>query len=443
MRADDIRDIASESGVVATLLVHPDYAFYSEHLQPKHFTSIENRFIYEAIVGLCEKGIEKVDAYNIISSLKSKYPDKREEDMVTVQIVNELINMTDSIARHTIEEYKLLVDNVVMSALRRELFNKLRQCESLCVSSQEPEIEQKIYSILDNTMLEFGTVNHIPQFKDVIDDVWERIVAGHGGDGASGIPFKFPTLNHYTTLEPGELFIFAAENKQGKSIMMLNCAYDLLCNGYKVLYIDSELSKKLFACRMLSHITGIEFRRVKSGDLSKEEFTALDAAREQLKQLPFTHVYMPMFDAQSIYTAVKKIRHTQGIDVLIIDYFKGSGEGDAFASYQELGRLVDMVKNKICGDMNIAGLGAAQATTAGRVADSAKISRNASTIAMLQDKSEEEIERDGAACGNKKIRVILNRNGMQHQDGEYIDVRFHGNTILFEEAQQHADIEQF
>ena len=29
------------------------------------------------------------------------------------------------------------------------------------------------------------------------------------------------------------------------------------------------------------------------------------------------------------------------------DYFKGKGEGDAFDSYQELGRFVDMVKNQI------------------------------------------------------------------------------------------------
>ena len=34
--------------------------------------------------------------------------------------------------------------------------------------------------------------------------------------------------------------------------------------------------------------------------------------------------------------------------------------------YQELGSLVDMVKNQICGDMNIAGIGAAQATSTGK-----------------------------------------------------------------------------
>lgn len=87
--------------------------------------------------------------------------------------------------------------------------------------------------------------------------------------------------------------------------------------------------------------------------------------------------------------------------------------------------------------MNIAGIGAAQATESGRVADSAKIGRNASTIILLQDKTPEEVERDGPQCGNKKLRVVLNRNGAQMAPDEYIDVSFTGNIINYEEAQQH------
>lgn len=93
--------------------------------------------------------------------------------------------------------------------------------------------------------------------------------------------------------------------------------------------------------------------------------------------------------------------------------------------------------------MNIAGIGAAQATAAGRLADSAKIARNASTIIMLQDKTAEEIEADGTECGNKKLRVVLNRNGIQHAAGEYLDLQFSGNHILYEEAKQHCPIDPF
>lgn len=96
-----------------------------------------------------------------------------------------------------------------------------------------------------------------------------------------------------------------------------------------------------------------------------------------------------------------------------------------------------MVKNQICGEMKICGIGAAQATATGKVADSAKIGRNASTIALLQDKTPDEMEVDGPECGNKKLRIVLNRNGMQHAPSDYIDMYFDGNHILYEEAKQH------
>lgn len=285
-------------------------------------------------------------------------------------------------------------------------------------------------------MLEYSTANEVPQYKDLIDGCWEEIKSRQG-NGYAGIPFKFKTLNEYATIEPGELFIFAAEAKQGKSMMLLNCAIDLLKQDLAVLYLDSELNTRLFTARVLAHLSGVEYKKLTSGAYSEEELKRIEQAREWMKTRKFTHIYIPMFDQQSIYSAVKKVYHTQGIDVLIVDYFKGSGDGDAFDSYQELGRFVDLVKNKICGDMGICGVGAAQATVNGKVADSAKIGRNASTIALIQDKTPEEIEADGAECGNKKLRVILNRNGMQHASGEYIDFQFDGNHILYEEAKQH------
>lgn len=220
-------------------------------------------------------------------------------------------------------------------------------------------------------------------------------------------------------------------------MMLLNCAVDLLKQGLSVLYLDSELNTRMFTARLLAHLTQIEYKRLTAGNYSKEEAARIDEAIRWIKEQSFTHIYIPMFDPQTIYTAVKKVEHLQGLDVLIVDYFKGKGEGDAFDSYQELGRFVDLVKNQICGKMNIAGIGAAQATASGKLADSAKIARNASTIAMITDKSPEEIDIDGAECGNKKLRVIYNRNGMQMAQDEYIDLRFDGNHILYEQAKQH------
>ena len=80
---------------------------------------------------------------------------------------------------------------------------------------------------------------------------------------------------------------------------------------------------------------------------------------------------------------------------------------------------------------------AARAYNSASQADSAKIGRNASTIAVITNKTQEEIREDGEECGNKKLKIILNRNGSQHAEGEYIDLMFKGDNILYEEAKQH------
>ena len=428
--------IESEAGIIATLIHHPEFSFYSENLLPNHFVNKENRYIYLAIRDLARQEITTIDPYNIIEYLSSRESTRRISDELSIDQLFTVMDTSDSICRHSVEEYRLLVNNVLDAAFRRDTYRKLKECQDLCGETSEDNIKQKIYTMLDDVMMEFSTTAEVPQYKDVIDRCWEEIKSRQG-TGYAGIPFKFPALNEYATIERGELFIFGAEQKQGKSMMLLNCAVDLLKQDLAVLYLDSELNTRLFTTRILAHLSGIEYKRLAAGTYSAEEEAKIHEAKEWLKTRKFTHLYIPMFDQQSIYTAVNKVKHTQGLDVLIVDYFKSRGDGDAFDSYQELGRFVDMVKNQICGEMNIAGIGAAQATVSGKLADSAKIARNASTIAMISDKTPEEIESDGAECGNKKLRVTVNRNGMQMAQGEYIDLWFNGNHILYEQAKQH------
>lgn len=442
MRASDITCIESEAGIIATLFRHPDFAYYSEDLLPQHFSDPCNRYMYLAISILVRRDITCVDAFNILEALNSSESTRSYPTALTAESINEFYENSVGIARDSVEEYKLLVANVMDAAFRRDMFDMLLDCQKMCCDLGTKNIEQKVYTALDDVMMDFSTTSEIPQFKDVADELWAEIVARQGNDH-SGIPFKFPELNKYATIEPGELFIFAAEAKQGKSMMLLNEAVDLLRRDLAVLYIDSELNSRMFMTRLLAHITGLPFGRVKNGGYSESEAYQLEDARQWLKSKKFTHLYMPIFDGPSLYKAVKKVMHTQGIDVLIVDYFKGSDQGDAFSNYLELGKLTDMVKNSICGDMNIAGIGAAQLNSAGRVADSAKIGRNASTIAVITDKTPDEIAMDGAECGNKKLRVILNRNGAQMSEDEYIDLSFQGNLVSYEQAVQHRTIEPY
>lgn len=204
MKAEDINSIESESGIIASLIHNPELSFYSEYLLPNHFTNKENRCIYTAICDLVRKGIMTIDPYNIIEDLNSSEATRKFADELSVDKLQELVEMSDVLARNTVEEYKMLVANVLDSAFRRDMFSMMREGQALCYDRTVENVEQKIYNLVDGVMTEFSTANDIPPYKDVVDDCWEEIQTRQK-NGFAGIPFKFKALNEYATIEPGEL----------------------------------------------------------------------------------------------------------------------------------------------------------------------------------------------------------------------------------------------
>lgn len=435
MKAEDINSIESESGIIASLIHNPEFSFYSEHLMPNHFTNKENRCVYTAICDLARKGIKTIDPYNIIEDLNSSEATRKYSEELTVGKLQELVEMSDILARNSLEEYKMLVSNVIDAAFRRDAFSKLKDCMDLCARREVTDLERKIYSAIDEIMIDYSTVDDVPEFKEVVDELWKEIEDHQDGRDA-GIPFKFPKLNEYVRIEQGELVVVGAPAKGAKSMFMLNEAVDILRQGKTVFYLDSELSSRLFLCRLISHLTGIEFSRVRSGRYDEEEEQQIKYQLEWVKRQNLVHMYLPIFDKQTIYTAVKKVSHRFGkLDVLIVDYLKPTGNStEAYTVYSELGNLTDLIKNEICGKLGIAGLAAAQLNGNNKLADSAKISRNASTIILMTEKTPEECEEDGEGSGRKKLFVAQNRNGMQHVEGEWINLDFNGNICLLEES---------
>lgn len=435
MRAEEINSIESEAGVIASLIKKPELIFYSDFLLPNHFTDKANRLVYTAIQDLVNRGITTIDPYNILEDLNSSEATRKLAEGLSVNRLQELVDMSEVLARSTRTEYEMLVTNVMNAAFRRDTFNALKECETVCLNGKSVNVGKKIYELIDNVMVEFSTTDDVPEFSEQVDQLWTEIKAHQDGQDA-GIPFKFPTLNEYVTIEQGELVVVGAPAKGAKSMFMMNEAIDILKRGKSVMYIDSELSSRLFLCRVLSHLTGIEFSRIRSGTYGNDEEARILESLDWLKNQKLVHIYMPIFSMDTIYASVKKVSHKFGkLDVLIVDYLKPTGNSeDAYAVYGELGKLTDMIKNDICGAMGVAGLAAAQLTSAGKLADSAKIARNASTILLMVDKTSDDIEVDGYGSGNKKLIVAQNRNGMQHVSGEWINLDFVGNFCTLNEA---------
>lgn len=335
----EIKDVAAEACVISSVLLKPELIYYSEHLKPNHFTVEENAWLYWAVRDLVTKGHTQIDTYSVVNTLYKKEAIRaKTEKLITVTLLNELFEDASEIARVSNIEYVAEVDKVIDCAIRRDVCKMADELKNIACNKEEDDIEGKAYTLLDSTMAKFSLANELPEVADIADEMLEKIMSGK-----TGIEFKWPALNDYVRVKPGELVIFGAGPKQGKSMLLLNETVDLLKKGYAVLYIDSELNTQMFMTRMFSHLAGIEYRRLEDGVYSQDELERLMNAKEWLKTKTLTHLYVPIFDEQTVYTTTKRLRNMGKLDILVVDYFKSSKD-EAYANYAELGRFVDLVK---------------------------------------------------------------------------------------------------
>lgn len=442
MEISELSDIQSESGVIGTLIYHPEFILHTDYLHPGYFYGVENGCIYWAIQELYKSGITNIDAYNISNKLQSHKSVQKTIEKYNLPSVQEFVDLYKETARHTIEEYKMLADNIVTLAFKRDLVKTLNQLTSDCFHPDYglDKLNNIVYGELDNLTQKYIATNEIHTLGSSIDDIWSEIVNRRTSDGMYGIPSKYKLFADYYTYEPGELVVIQAKYKQGKSVFLMNEVVHKLKNGVPTLVVDSEMPTRLYTERLISHLTGIEMKRIKNGKYSDEEAAIIKKWIGWLKEQPFVHIYNPNMSDDKLYSICKMLKRKMGLTFIVYDYLK-SNETSSSDNYNVLGAKCDFLKNNIAGELDLAVLAACQLNRNGEVADSIKINRYLSVGIKWEYKTQEMIAKDGIKCGNAFAKIYVNRLGRQmleDDDEDYIDFVFDGDRMTIVEAEQHA-----
>ena len=437
----DIYDAQAESGVIATLVYHPEYIMHSDYLKAGYFFSSDNGCIYWAIQELYKKGIDNIDAFNLSNVLASHPAVQRTVEKYNLPAMEEYISMCDVVARHTLEEYILLAKTVTTFAFKRDMSRLTTEINKYCHDRTIDlgVLNETVYKKLSTLTEKYLVSNEIQMFGDVSDNLWSEICDRRNDTGTYGIPSKYASLNEYFTYEPGEVVMVQAKYKQGKSVFLLNETVHKLKNGVPTLVIDTEMSDRLYMERLISHVSGVEVKRIKNGRYTEEEGERIREAREWIKNQPFVHIYDPDLTDDKMYSICKILKFKMGLQFVVHDYVK-SNETSTSDNYNILGAKCDFLKNKIAGELNLAVLSACQLNRNGEVADSMKINRYLSVGIKWFIKSPEQLLTDGAECGNAGLKIYVNRLGQQMPEDDetiYIDFFFEGDKMNIVEAKQH------
>lgn len=437
----ELSDIQSESGIIGTLIYHPEFILHTDYLLPSYFYGTENGCIYWSIQELYRDGITNIDAYNISNKLQSNKGVSKTIEKYNLPSVQEFMELYKETARHTLEEYKLLANNIVSLAFKRDLVKTLNQLSANCYDKEcsLDKLSNDVYRELDKLTQKYVTSSEIKTLGENIDEIWEEIVGRRTEDGIYGIPSKFKSFAEYFTYEPGELVVVQAKYKQGKSVFLMNEAIHKLKNGVPTLVVDSEMPTRLYTERLLSNLSGIDMKRIKNGNYTEQEEENIKFWINWLKEQPFIHIYDPQLNDEKLYSVCKMLKHKMDLGFVVYDYLK-SNETSTGDNYNVLGAKCDFLKNNIAGELDLAVLAACQLNRNGEVADSIKINRYLSVGIRWEHKSQEMIHRDGLACGNAYAKIYPNRLGKQMQEDdqtEYIDFVFDGDKMTIMEATPH------
>ena len=417
MNISELSDIQAESSVIGSLIFHPEYILNSEgFLKPRHFYNTENGCIYWAINSLVNDGITNIDALNLSNKLKSNK------------------DISDAIEKYNIPSV-------------RDLYKRLVKLSGKCFdpSLSLDELSGEVYSGIDTVASDFVCSEDTKLLGDEIDDIWAEIESRRMDNGLYGLPSKYDSFNQYFTYETGELVVVQAKYKEGKSVLLMNEVVHKLKNGVPVLVIDTEMQTRLYVERLLANLSGVEVKRIKNGNYSEGESQRIKDAIAWIKKQKFKHIYKPEISEDELYITAKLWINKIGVKFLVYDYLK-SNESDASTNYNVLGAKCDFLKNKIAGELNLAVLAACQLNRQGEVADSIKINRYLSVGIKYGHKTQEQIIRDGAECGNVYAKIYVNRLGtqmMEDDENEYIDLHFDGDTMTITEVQQHVKNDTF
>ncbi len=442
---EQLSDVKAEAGVVATLVHHPSFILTSDYLKPGYFFHKENGCIYWAIQELYKSGVDNVDAFNINNMLESNQSIKNYMKKVNMPDMEEFMELSAEVARHSEAEYRLLAEQVTTLSFKRSLVQLLDSMKIRTFNDDLNlnELSKYVYDSLENLTSKYMFNNDVLLFGDKVDDIYDEVKNRRGENGLFGIPSKFPHLTHYFSYESGELVMVSGRMKMGKSAFMLNEAIDKMKKGIPTVYFDTEMNDRLFYIRMLANLTNIPQKQIKSGDLLPEEQKIIDETNEWIKKQPFVHMFIPTATNEELYQVCRILKYKMGLQFVVYDYFK-SAESDSSKQYNDLGAKCDFLKNRIAGELYLAVLAGAQLNRNGDVADSDKLERYASVSMNWRKKTADEITNDGKECGTYAANIKLNRLGEGMFEDEYLDFDFAGSRMRIEESKkQHTDLDDY
>lgn len=304
----------AEQCVLGSILIDPAGSIEAigSILTQDDFYVEEHQLMYATLMDMYASSRE-IDPVTLVNALVERGV---RDEASEIQYVAQVAEMVPSAAN--VRDYAKIVHN---KSLLRRLIDACDDVSAMAYAEEGdvPQIvdsaEQRFFEIAQNR--DSREFRHI---RDVITDVYQGYMDASNHEKAeSGVKTGYGLIDHYLLeMGKGDFILVGARPGMGKTAFALNVATNVAKSSGKTVCIFSlEMSAEQLVNRMMSSEAMVESQKLRTGDLTSDEWTRLADAATSLSQASIL-----IDDSTDINpTQMKaKLRRVKNLGMVVIDY---------------------------------------------------------------------------------------------------------------------------
>ncbi len=324
-------DISAERSVIGSMLMDRDaISEVSAILLKDDFYNAQYGLIYEAMVLLYDEG-KPVDEVILGEKLREM---GAPEEVSSLSFLGEILANVPTAA--FAKDYAGIVKD---KSFLRKLIKLSDNVMARAYEGSEPvsSIMEKAESDIFALMQKRTGSKDFKSIKNVIVDVIGEIEAASQNKGKiNGLRTGFTDLdNMLTGLHGGELLLVAARPAMGKTAFVLNIAHHVATREeVPVVIFSLEMSCEQLGTRLVAVDSMVEARTLKTGDISDGDWTKIIKSADDLAKVNVFIDDNSSITMAEMRTKCRKLKQTEGIGLIIIDYLQLMSSSEKVESRQ-------------------------------------------------------------------------------------------------------------
>lgn len=295
-------------------------------IKSQDFYERRHQIIFEAMSGLYDQH-KPIDLLTLTAELKSR---KELKNIGGAPYLTELSNFVPA-ASHA----KAYADIIEKASVRRRLIKAGSEIANRAYDEDANtddligRAERQLFEVSDKIVK-----SDYVAMDELLADAFDRIEELHKNKGAlRGLKTGFRDLDKKTAgFQKGDLIIIGARPAMGKTTFAQNLAYNIASINKKgVLFFSMEMAAGEIVDRMISDVSGVDNWKMRTGNLSDEEFAKIGDALGEMDEIP---IYIDDTSSMTIVELRNKARramHDHDIGIVIVDYLQLISGSDRYA----------------------------------------------------------------------------------------------------------------